>query len=192
MKKKTTKKRKPAVKKPKKTTEAKKTKDETHHHILNEVAYEIKDKKYGVYEVRKTANAWWLSEVKISQFITAKKMGCNDTMSCCHAGITLQQLSYFLEIHPHFSKFFEGIKEEPKLIAMQTIYNDLSEKETAKWYLERRAKDEFSVRNELTGAEGQNLGEITDEQSTKIAKATLKAQKEKLKLMAALDKKGDK
>ena len=190
MKKKTKKKKKIPAIEPKKTTKAKQGKRAS----INKVAYEVKDAKYGSFEVRNTANAWWLDEVKIEQIIVARKMGANKAMSCHYAGITTDQFDYFVEKHPEFYSFFHGIMEEPKLIAVQNLYKQLKREEkeggseTSKWYLERRVKDEFCLRNEFTGADGKELGDISDEQTEKVAQASLRAIEEKKKLMKKLEK----
>ena len=44
-----------------------------------------------------------------------------------------------------------------KVVAEAIEKNDIQQ---ANWYLERKAKDEFSLRQELTGAEGGELGII--------------------------------
>jgi len=160
------------------------------------IAYVIKDKKYGEFEVKNTANAWWLEKTKVQLVIAAKKIGANPEMCCCHAGISKRQLEYFLEKHKYFCDFFETIIYEPNLIALNNIYQKMNDEkrefktETSKWWLERKLKAEFSVRSELTGPDGNSLMDLTEKQEADIAKSVLKSHKMKHKLEKKL--KGDK
>jgi hypothetical protein len=55
---------------------------------------------------------------------------------------------------------FQALRERPVLKARQTIIKSLDNPDTAKWYLERKKKNEFAVRTEHTGAEGDKLTSI--------------------------------
>lgn len=156
-----------------------------------EFAYEIVDPKFGKMSVRNTANAWWHEKRKVEDLIEAKKIGANDNMCCYYAGITKHQYDYFVKVHPDFSEFFTYLKDNPKVKALKTIYNDLRNPETAKWYLERKLKEEYSSRQEHTGAGGKDLFEVTDEQARKMAINTLAAIEERKKARATLRKKND-
>ena len=153
------KRKKYAQKKKPSRTEAKKPKDTTQpakgkYAYMNKVAYVIADKKFGELEVRKTSNGWWKDKEKLENIIVAKKIGGTDEISCYYGGIYKGDLDYFLKVHPHFLQFFKSLKESPKIKALTTMFNDLGNAETAKWYLERKMKDEFSKRSELTGRDG--------------------------------------
>lgn len=155
----------------------------------NPIAYHITDAKYGMLEVKNSANAWWLERRKLEDFILAKKIGGNDTIACFSAGITRQQLYYFLSLHPEFSTFFQHLEENPKLRALTMIYSQLNrDVDTAKWYLERKMKREFSARTELTGGDGKDLFAVSDEQAKKMALNSLAAIEERKKIRAKLKK----
>ena len=137
--------------KPQKTTECADGK----YAYLNEVAYVIVDSRYGSFEVRKTANGWWKDKAKVERLISARKLGANKKTACYHAGIYPTDMASFVKNHPHFSLFLSEIKENPKLKALMAIFAGLDNPENAKWYLERKCKDEFSKRSELTGRDGK-------------------------------------
>jgi len=148
--------------KPKKTSKAKKGAWD----YLNEVAYVITDREFGTLEVRKTSNGWWKDKDKILAIMDAKRIGATDRLACNCAGIYKDNLDTFLKVHPHFVDFLKSLKEAPKYKALRTIFNDLGDADTAKWYLERRMKDEYSKRSELTGRDGKAFMEkdLTEEE----------------------------
>ena len=150
------------------------------YEYLNEVAYEIVDQKYGIFEVRKTANAWWLDKEKVTDLIKAKKLGAQDETACYYVGITKAQLDYFMEVHDHFSEFFELLKEHPKLKALNTIVDNLKDPAMARWYAERKMKGEFSARSELTGPNGESLLDPLIARARKMSDAELNAEIKRL------------
>ena len=86
--------------------------------------------------------------------------GCTDEQACSFANIATGTLYNYQKAHPDYLEQKEQWKQNPILMAKAVVYNKLSELETAKWYLERKAKEEFGTRQELTGAGGKDL--ITD------------------------------
>jgi hypothetical protein len=74
--------------------------------------------------------------------------GCTDIQACAFAGIVRQTMYNYEKENPDFLDMKSEWKENPILKAKATVYNKLGETETAKWYLERKAKDEFSTRQE--------------------------------------------
>lgn len=109
-------------------------------------------------------------------------MGYTDTEACLYAGIAPSSLYNYQNEHKEFLERKEQLKENPRMIAKTTVYNRLSrDPETAKWYLERKAKDEFSTRNELTGKDGKDLptpllAGVTDVHSNNSTEKTDKAE----------------
>ena len=83
--------------------------------------------------------------VKLEQ---AYLFGCTDVQACAFAGICAKTLSNYQNENPDFLQEKEKWKQNPILKAKATVYGKLNEADTAKWYLERKAKDEFSTRQE--------------------------------------------
>lgn len=85
--------------------------------------------------------------------------GYSDEEACASAQISPATLYNYQKEHPEFLEQKEQWKQNPILKAKTVVYTALerNDKETAKWYLERKKKDEFSARNELTGKDGQDL-----------------------------------
>jgi hypothetical protein len=101
---------------------------------------------------------WWEEDGKLVKLEQAFSFGCTDSEACNYAEITLDQLYYYSrEVNPEFQARKERLKELPILKAKHTLVQALDSPEHAKWYLERKRKEEFVIRNELTGPEGKDL-----------------------------------
>lgn len=61
--------------------------------------------------------------------------------------------------HPEFTEKIAWLRNNPNIKAKEIVNDKLNEGDinTAKWQLERRAKDEYSTRNETTGKDGKDL-----------------------------------
>lgn len=84
-------------------------------------------------------------------------IGCTDEEACAYANIPTTTFYDYLKRHPDFSEERNKLKQKPILLAKQTIINDLKSVDSAKWYLERKKKDEFSLRQEVTGNDGNEI-----------------------------------
>ena len=81
-------------------------------------------------------------------------MGCTDVEACLYANIGTTPLYEYQKENPEFTKQKEQWKDNPTLLARKTVFENLPDKQNAQWYLERKAKKEFSPRVENTGSEG--------------------------------------
>ena len=95
-----------------------------------------------------------LTPETIEKLRTAFLMGCSDIEACLYADISKTALYNYQQKNPDFVDQKEQWKEQLTLKARTVIANALNNKDenTAKWYLERKAKNEFStkVENETT------------------------------------------
>jgi len=87
-------------------------------------------------------------------------LGGSDSEACFYANISKQTLYNYQKEHPEFVDRKEALKEKPILKARQTVVKALDDPKDAQWFLERKRKDEFSLRSELTGPEGELLSPI--------------------------------
>ena len=89
----------------------------------------------------------------------AFSFGATDLEACFYAGISKDALYDYQVKNPEFTERKEGLKNNLKLIAKNVLGKSIEggNETDAKWYLERKCKDEFSLRNEHTGAEGKDL-----------------------------------
>ena len=86
-------------------------------------------------------------------------IGASDKEACFYADIAPSSLYLYQEEHPEFSERKDALKQRPVLLARQTVMKSMeTDPQTARWYLERRRKEEFASRQELTGADGERLG----------------------------------
>ena len=102
----------------------------------------------------------------------AFSLGATDNEACFQAGIGKSTLYKYQNEHPEYVERKNQLKEKMIFKARAVIENALNEgdKDTAKWYLERKKKDEFGTRTEITGADG---GAIATYDLSKLDKQTL-------------------
>lgn len=93
----------------------------------------------------------------ISKLEQAFSLGCTDLEACAYANICHQALYDYQEKYPRFTERKAQLKQKPILLARQTVVTALKEPDSAKWFLERKLKKEFSLRQELTGEDGKDL-----------------------------------
>ena len=112
-------------------------------------------------------------------------IGGSDSEACFYAGISKESLYAYCREHPEFTDRKESLKEKPILKARQTVVRSLDQPDYAFKYLERKKKDEFSPRQELTGKDGNpietsyeiKLNEIRNEYGNEGSKRTKGARK---------------
>lgn len=105
-----------------------------------------------------TEYKWWDNLEKKTKLEQAFAIGCTDKEACIYAGITPDQLYYYTStVNTQFQVIKEELKEKPILKARQTIVKGLDQVDNARWFLERKAKNEFSIRQEHTGKDGEAL-----------------------------------
>ena len=111
-----------------------------------------------------------MTQEVVNKLEQAWSMGCSDVEACLHADISKQTLYDYQAKHPEFVDRKEQLKEQLVLKARTVIADALNRKDenTAKWYLERKAKNEFSTRQELTGMEGKDLIPVIEIQPVKV------------------------
>ncbi len=98
-----------------------------------------------------------ITDEAIRKLEEAWVMDCTDLEACLYADISKTALYDYQQEHPEFAERKEALKESPFLLARKTIYQNLTDIDTAQWYMERKKKDEFSQRNELTGKDGKEI-----------------------------------
>ncbi len=95
----------------------------------------------------------------IAKLEQAWSIGCSDLEACVFADIGKTTLYNYQNAHPEFVERKQVLKEKLVLKARTVIADAIYKKDenTAKWYLERKRKQEFSTRIENTGADGEPL-----------------------------------
>ena len=100
-----------------------------------------------------------MTDETVNKLEQAFSMGCSDLEACLFADISKQTLYDYQAKHPEFADRKAMLKEKMIFKARSVIADALNRKDenTAKWYLERKAKNEFGTRTEITGADGESL-----------------------------------
>lgn len=95
----------------------------------------------------------------IAKLEEAYAWGCTDPEACLWADIAPATLYKYQEKHPEFTERKKELQETPIMLSRKNIINALQrgDRETAKWMLERKKKNEFSTRSEMTGKDGKDL-----------------------------------
>ena len=78
------------------------------------------------------------------------KKGHSDEEACLIAGIAISSLYNYQREHPDFVEKKHILKTHPSSLAREIIYDKLvhGDSDMAKWYAERKMKDEFSTKQE--------------------------------------------
>lgn len=95
----------------------------------------------------------------IAKLESSFSLGHTDEEACLLANIDMSTLYRYCERNRNFTTRKELLKKTPTIKARRNIIEQLNERNVAisTWYLERKAKEEFSLRQELTGADGESL-----------------------------------
>jgi hypothetical protein len=77
--------------------------------------------------------------------------GLTDVEACLYADIGTTTLYNYCEENPEFRERKEELKKNPVVQAKLNVFEAIESKDIdmSKWYLERRAKDEFSTKQEV-------------------------------------------
>lgn len=80
--------------------------------------------------------------------------GLSDREASLYANIAPQTLYNYCQEHPDFLERKELLKEQPKMKAKLILADRLDDQDdkVAEWYLERKARDEFSTKQEISGS----------------------------------------
>jgi len=90
-------------------------------------------------------------------------MGCSDVEACLYAEIAPSTLYNYQLIETQYVEQKALWKENTTFRARKNLYNAIvkegtsKDPATSKWFLERKRKQEFSLRQELTGRDGKDL-----------------------------------
>lgn len=101
-----------------------------------------------------------------ADFLTAAALGANNEACCAYAKVSSSAYYSYVTDHPEFAEKLDQKRHQPYLLAVETVVQAMkSDPKLALKYLERKHKDEFSIRREMTGADGAKLFEgMSDEE----------------------------
>lgn len=93
--------------------------------------------------------------------LDAFSWGANNSEACLLANVSDSVFYQKMKDDEDFSDKINAAKNLPLLHAKKTVHEAAkTDKQSAQWLLERRRKDEYAPRTELTGSEGVPLGYI--------------------------------
>lgn len=91
-----------------------------------------------------------MTNLLVKKLEEAFSLGASDAEACFYAGISKQTLYDFEKKNPKFSDRKTQLKERPILLARQTVIKGIQkDPDLALKFLERRKKEEFSLRQEV-------------------------------------------
>lgn len=112
-----------------------------------------------------------ITEVVLKKLEEAFALGCTDREAALLADITPATMYNYQTRNPEFVERKEVLRQSPILLARRTVVEALSgDPYLALKYLERKRKDEFGLRQEMTGKEGRPVVVL----STTVAEALAK------------------
>ena len=90
--------------------------------------------------------------------------GATDEFACFLAQISPASLYNYQNENPEFLERKKYLKDQTKFQAKKNIRKAIEsgDLETSKWYAERKIKEEFSPRQEMTGKDGERLTLVFD------------------------------
>lgn len=99
----------------------------------------------------KTGRPSKMTEATLQKLEHGFAQGLTDREACLYAGVCLSTLYNYCNLHPDFLEQKELLKEQPKIAAKFVVVQAIEsgDLKAAQWYLERRAKDEFSTKQEV-------------------------------------------
>lgn len=123
-----------------------------------------------------------MTKTVVSKLEEGFAKGLTDVEACLYANISKQSLYDYCKLHPEFTDRKEELKHQPRMKAKLIISDKLEAKDdyNARWYLERKAKDEFSTRQEVE-QETHQINYSSTEWDQKSPEELKKAQEELLK-----------
>lgn len=91
-------------------------------------------------------------------------MGCTNREACLYADVAESTFYDFLKEYPEYSEKIDIWKNYEKIKARMVVHKalDKGDRDMAKWYLERKAKDEFSTKQEVDATVNNRVVIIDD------------------------------
>lgn len=112
-----------------------------------------------------------MTKVMIGKLEMLFAKGLSDREACLVAEINPSTLYEYCKENPEFAERKEMLKDKPKIKAKMNVQEAIEAGDTdiSKWYLERKAKDEFSTKQEISADVDTNVTiniELTDDETS--------------------------
>lgn len=93
----------------------------------------------------KSKNPTKFTKAVVRKLEYAFSIGCNVSEACCYAGISRDTYYRYAPDGSELSDKFKQHQLNPVLQARTTVFNNLDDPKVARWYLERKKRDEFCL-----------------------------------------------
>lgn len=116
-----------------------------------------------------------MTEETLRKLEEAFLIGATDKEACLVAGISEPALYAYCNNNPGYKERKEALKDSPKYKARKNIVEAINAKDidTSKWYAERKGKNEFSTRTDLSLSDNATTLEGITQEEIDIAKQIL-------------------
>lgn len=118
-----------------------------------------------------------MTQETLNKLDEAFSNGATDKEAIFYAGISQQTFYVYVKEHPEYNERIDALRDMIKYQARKNVIRAIKEEdkpladtEKSQWYLERKAKDEFSQRTETTGKDGKDLHTMVTDEDIALAK----------------------
>lgn len=101
-----------------------------------------------------------LDDITVKKIEDALAMDCSIDEVCLMANISKQTFYNWQNSFPELKERFDLLRATPFLKARDTIIKSLDNPQHAFEYMKRKKKNEFSERQEMTGADGKDFSPL--------------------------------
>lgn len=101
----------------------------------------------------------------VGKLVAAFARGYNDTEACDYAGINRDTYYEWLKKDSEFADKITSSKMRPNMKAKEVVLDAIEngDVKSSQWWLDRKARDEFATRQEMTGQDGEKLFDTRNE-----------------------------
>lgn len=152
------------------------------HLLSSTLSLQLSNKPMAEKKTKKKSNAGRptvMTPIVVSKLEQAFSLDSTVAEACFYAGISRESYYDFVNKYPEYTDRFEALRNRLVLKARETVAREIGKNyQNSMDYLTRKRKNEFSTRQELTGAEGTPLTpSLTDEEKEKLLKLIKKTKK---------------
>lgn len=113
-----------------------------------------------------------MTEETVKKLEEAFLLGCSDIEACFYAGISKQTLYTYQKDNPEFVDRKASLKANPIFLARRRVVTDIqSDGDLALRFLERKVRDEFSLKTEIDSI-NKNIEMTLNDDESKLVEET--------------------
>lgn len=116
---------------------------------------------------KRTGRPPTINDNVLSKLVEAFSYGMTDAEACLYCGISEAAFYRYVKSHDDFRKQKELLKKSPTIKARLNIVDAIKcgDVDVSKWYVERKAREEFSTRSEVSATingDALNVDDLSD------------------------------